>query len=399
MRSFFTTCITITALTTGAVAQTKPTTPSDTNPAKSPVAPTSKSTPKTSEAASKEAKTDIAKAGATEKDTRRQVFILPLGGMVGVGLRHQEMEKIEKEADKFGPGQIIVIRINSGGGLVTEGDQIAESLSRMRDKHRVVAWIEEAISGAAFTAMHCREIYFMKTGSLGSITMFAGDKSVQGKQLEAWIERVGDVSEGAGRNRQVGRCMVYSPLVVSYTKDKKTDKVTYFDNDSGEHMLSDDKDNLTFTEDVALDCGFSQGTADTEEELFKIMQLKPNSYVVNSVGKKVGDTWDKTISDSKKAKSRLLTEWEIKGASQGEAVQIANRIKLLDEMLRLWEKCEPVAMGYEGGGPMIPAEAQQYEDLFAGFQNAKVKAPIVKTAFERLKKELQQKLSDMRKKN
>ena len=115
--------------------------------------------------------------------------------------------------------------------------------------------------------------------------------------------------------------------------------------------------------------------------------------------KKVGDTWDKTISDSKKAKSRLLTEWEIKGASQGEAVQIANRIKLLDEMLRLWEKCEPVAMGYEGGGPMIPAEAQQYEDLFAGFQNAKVKAPIVKTAFERLKKELQQKLSDMRKKN
>ena len=399
MRSFFTTCITITALATGAFAQTKPTTPSDTNPAKSPVAPTSKSTPKTSDAASKEVKTDIAKAGATEKDTRRQVFILPLGGMVGVGLRHQEMEKIEKEADKFGPGQIIVIRINSGGGLVTEGDQIAESLSRMRDKHRVVAWIEEAISGAAFTAMHCREIYFMKTGSLGSITMFAGDKSAQGKELEAWIERVGDVSEGAGRNRQVGRCMVYSPLVVSYTKDKKTGKVTFFDNDSGEHMLSDDKDNLTFTEDVALDCGFSQGTADTEEELFKIMQLKPNSYVVNSIGKKVGETWDKTISDSKKAKSRLLTEWEIKGASQGEAVQIANRIKLLDEMLRLWEKCEPVAMGYEGGGPMIPAEAQQYDDLFASFQNAKVKAPIVKTAFERLKKELQQKLSDMRKKN
>ena len=399
MRSFFTTCITITALATGAFGQTKPTTPSDTNPAKSPVAPTSKSTPKTSDAASKEVKTDIAKVGATEKDTRRQVFILPLGGMVGVGLRHQEMEKIEKEADKFGPGQIIVIRINSGGGLVTEGDQIAESLSRMRDKHRVVAWIEEAISGAAFTAMHCREIYFMKTGSLGSITMFAGDKSAQGKELEAWIERVGDVSEGAGRNRQVGRCMVYSPLVVSYTKDKKTGKVTFFDNDSGEHMLSDDKDNLTFTEDVALDCGFSQGTADTEEELFKIMQLKPNSYVVNSVGKKVGDTWDKTISDSKKAKSRLLTEWEIKGASQGEAVQIANRIKLLDEMLRIWEKCEPVAMGYEGGGPLIPAEAQQYEDLFAGFQSAKVKAPIVKTAFERLKKELQQKLSDMRKKN
>jgi hypothetical protein len=319
--------------------------------------------------------------------------------MVGVGLRHNEMEKVEKEADKYGPGQIIIIRINSGGGLVTEGDEISETLTRMRDKHRVVAWIEEAISGAAFTAMHCREIYFMKTGSLGSITMFAGDKSAQGKELEAWIERVGDVAEGAGRNRQVGRCMVYSPLVVSYTKDPKTGKVTFFDNDKGEVLLSSDKDNLTFTEDVALDCGFSQGTADTEEELFKVMQLKPNSYVVNTAGKKVGDEWAKTVADSKKAASKLMTEWQIKGAGQGETAQIANRIKLLDEMQRLWDKCEPVAMGYEGGGPLIPEEAQQYQDLFINFQKAKAKAPIVKEALQRLKKEYQQKLSDMRKKS
>ena len=376
-----------------AVAQTKPASPPSTDPKKAPAIPVAKP----ADASSSAAKSDATKLGAGEKDTRRQVFILPLGGMVGVGLRHQEMEKIEKEADKFGPGQIIVIRINSGGGLVTEGDEIAETLSRMRDKHRVVAWIEEAISGAAFTAMHCREIYFMKTGSLGSITMFAGDKSAQGKELEAWIARVAEVSEGAGRNAQVGRCMVYSPLVVSYTKDAKSGKVAFFDNDTGEHMLSDDKDNLTFTEDVALDCGFSQGTADTEEELFKIMQLKTNSYVVNPLGKKVGDAWEKTIADSTKARARILTEWDIKGASQGEVGQISQRLKLLDEMLRIWEKCEPVAMGYEGGGPLIPAEAQKYEDLTPAFYKAKVKAPIVKQAFERLKKEMKQQMAEARK--
>jgi hypothetical protein len=376
-----------------ALAQTKPAAPAGGDPAKAPATPAAKSDDKSAKGSS----TVASKAG--EKDSRRQVFILSLGGMVGVGLRHNEMEKVEKEADKYGPGQIIIIRINSGGGLVTEGDEISETLTRMRDKHRVVAWIEEAISGAAFTAMHCREIYFMKTGSLGSITMFAGDKSAQGKELEAWIERVGDVAEGAGRNRQVGRCMVYSPLVVSYTKDPKTGKVTFFDNDKGEVLLSSDKDNLTFTEDVALDCGFSQGTADTEEELFKVMQLKPNSYVVNTAGKKVGDEWAKTVADSKKAASKLMTEWQIKGAGQGETAQIANRIKLLDEMQRLWDKCEPVAMGYEGGGPLIPEEAQQYQDLFINFQKAKAKAPIVKEALQRLKKEYQQKLSDMRKKS
>jgi hypothetical protein len=191
--------------------------------------------------------------------------------------------------------------------------------------------------------------------------------------------------------------MVYSPLVVSYTKDPKSGKVTFFDNANGEVMLSNDQENLTFNENNALDCGFSQGTADNQEELFKIMQLKPNSYVVNTTGKKVSDSWDKTVSDSKKAASRLKTEWEIKGASQGEAGQIAARLKLLDEMLRIWEKCEPVAMGYEGGGPLIPEDAQKYDDLMAGFQKAKVKAPIVKQAFERLKKEMKQQLAEARK--
>lgn len=393
MKYISTTLFALAVVSSIAVAQTKPASPPSTDPKKAPAVPVAKP----ADASSSAAKSDATKLGAGEKDTRRQVFILPLGGMVGVGLRHQEMEKIEKEADKFGPGQIVVIRINSGGGLVTEGDEIAETLSRMRDKHRVVAWIEEAISGAAFTAMHCREIYFMKTGSLGSITMFAGDKSAQGKELEAWIARVAEVSEGAGRNAQVGRCMVYSPLVVSYTKDAKSGKVAFFDNDTGEHMLSDDKDNLTFTEDVALDCGFSQGTADTEEELFKIMQLKTNSYVVNPLGKKVGDAWEKTIADSTKARARILTEWDIKGASQGEVGQISQRLKLLDEMLRIWEKCEPVAMGYEGGGPLIPAEAQKYEDLTPAFYKAKVKAPIVKQAFERLKKEMKQQMAEARK--
>ena len=74
-------------------------------------------------------------------------------------------------------------------------------------------------------------------------------------------------------------------------------------------------------------------------------------------------------------------------------------MKLLDEMLRIWEKCEPVAMGYEGGGILIPEEAQQYDDLFAGFQKAKVKAPIVKQAFDRLKKQYQKELAEMRKSN
>ena len=213
------------ALASMAAAQTTP-------PAK-PVAGAATSTP-AAKAADKGAKG----AGDAVKKPR-QVFILSQKGMVGAGLRHEEMDKVEAEADKFGPGQIIILRINSGGGSVTEGDRISKSLSRIREKHRLVAWLEEAISGAAFTAMHCPEIYFMKIGTMGSITKFSGDgsggqKSAEGADLQAWIERVAEVAEGGGRNGQVGRAMVYSPIVVSYTKDPKTGKVNFFPDKSGE---------------------------------------------------------------------------------------------------------------------------------------------------------------------
>ena len=94
--------------------------------------------------------------GTEASKAARQIFILPQSGMVGVGLRAAEMEKVEKAADKFGPGQIIVLRINSPGGLVTEADEIDKVLNRVREKHRLVAWLEEAISAAAVMALHCR---------------------------------------------------------------------------------------------------------------------------------------------------------------------------------------------------------------------------------------------------
>ncbi len=96
-----------------------------------------------------------ATVGAPIQKMKKQVFVLPLDGMVGIGLRHDEMEQVEKIADGYGPGQVIILRINSNGGLVTEGDLIAATLTRIKNKHRLVAWIEKAISGGAFTGLYC----------------------------------------------------------------------------------------------------------------------------------------------------------------------------------------------------------------------------------------------------
>jgi len=374
------------SLSAFALAQAKSNaTPPATKPASTAVATTTKGAENSSEAAAK---------------TPRQVFILSQKGMVGAGLRHEEMDKIEKEADKFGPGQIIILRINSGGGSVTEGDRISKSLTRIRDKHRLVAWIEEAISGAAFTAMHCPEMYLMKNGSIGSITKFSsnseGQKSAEGKDLEAWIERVAEVSEGGGRNGQVGRAMVYSPIMVSYTKDPKTGKVTFYPDKSGAVVLSDEKDNLTFNCTNALDCGFINGVADTPEELFTAMQLVPGTFQVNETGKRVGDSWNKVLEKAQSDRDSITQDLQLTNGNDVKSMQ--KRIQLYKQMQEIWKKAKPVAEGMEGGGPLLPPEAEQVAaDLFEKWQTSPDQAKVACEAIDRCIKELQKKLAAAKK--
>jgi ATP-dependent protease ClpP protease subunit len=339
-------------------------------------------------------------AAGDAKAKPRQVFIVPMEGMVGAGLRHDEMVKVEQEADKYGNGQIIVLKINSGGGSVTEGDRIVRTLERVREKHRLVAWLEEAISGAAFTAMNCPEIYFMKVGTMGSITKFSGDGSggqvsASGRDLEAWIERVAEVAEGGGHNGQVGRAMVYSPIVVSYTKDPRTGKVTFYADATGEVMLSDEGDNLTLNADNALDCGYSNGTADTEEELFKAMQLVPGTYEVNAKGREIGDNWLKTLERAKKQRRDITQDLGLLG---NDPAAIAKRIKLYRQMQDLWRRALPVAEGMEGGGPFIPPEAEDLAgDLFEKYGTAPDRSKIAIEAIDRCIKEWQKRLAEARK--
>jgi hypothetical protein len=74
------------------------------------------------------------------------VFFVPLEGMVGMEFRHDEIEEIGKEADKYGRGQIIVLLIDSNGGLVSESEEITDTIWDLKKRHRVVAWVKKAIS-------------------------------------------------------------------------------------------------------------------------------------------------------------------------------------------------------------------------------------------------------------
>ena len=102
---------------------------------------------------------DVSVAARTSKTTRvatreegtatpndaRGVFVLPMSGEVGLTFRHEQIEKMAKHADQFGPGQIIILLMDSHGGGI-EMEKIHDTILKVKERHRVIAWIKTAIS-------------------------------------------------------------------------------------------------------------------------------------------------------------------------------------------------------------------------------------------------------------
>ncbi|MDA1105099.1 MAG: hypothetical protein O2855_00705 [Planctomycetota bacterium] len=272
------------------------------------------------------------------------VFVLPLEGMVGVGLRHQEMQKVAALADSFGPGQVIVMKISSGGGMVVEGDDISVDLLEIKKRHRLVAWIEEAISGAAFTAMCADEIYLMGHAVIGSITMFSsgqgGQKSIEGDALVAWLERMQQLADTGDPKKRPGmalKAMVYSPLMLSYDKDPITGVVTWHDTMEGEFELSTAEENLDFTCQTGIHSGFIDGRADTWDELMVKLDLGARGER-HPGGDEIFEEWTALLEDAEIKVPLLTQRLNYAGTGSGDPLVIMRaQLRVIEELIS-WSK-------------------------------------------------------------
>jgi hypothetical protein len=278
-------------------------------------------------------------AYAPEGELPKGVFVLPLYEMVGTYFRPHEIQSLIDHVDEnYGPGQIIILDIKSGGGSVKVWSDIRDTVFAARDRHRFIAWIQSAGSGAAATAFLCDEIYYHKSGYLGAITMYSGsiENVADDRTLYGWIEELQGVLAKTSHTPAVAGCMVKSREQFSYTIDSETGKISYFYDSSGDEVLSTTGQNLMLTAGEALKSGLSDGTASTGEQLAKLLNLE-EWIEYDSFGRDIAKRWQDTLNEFKENSQKLFQQLggDVKGTTAKK--RIDQQINACDELLR-WAK-------------------------------------------------------------
>jgi ATP-dependent protease ClpP protease subunit len=302
------------------------------------------------------------------------VIVFPLDGGVGQEIRREEFELVKKEADRLGDGQVIVLLINTNGGSAAETEHIAHVIFDMKERHRVVAWIKKAISAGCMIAMCCDEVYFQTTGSAGAVTTWnpGSGQSIKGEELQRSMDHFGRVAERAGRHRYIAYAMKTNAAKLSYDKDPETGKVTWHNDLSGEFILSDGdkRNNLSFTASVAEHCGFSDGTADTQDELAKLLDL-PKWNEVTDYGRKISKAWQDLCAEASEDIPKTIARMGYKNAGEDAETQIGTQIRLREELVTWWERCKNVAQTMLPPKEVIEREIEELRKQLADIKRAR----------------------------
>ena len=147
------------------------------------------------------------------------------------------------------------------------------------------------------------------------------------------MRRAGDWMEQGGRSRYIAEAMIHAPILLSYDKDPVTGEVVFYNDLSGEFALSADEQNLVFTAKLALHCGFSDGTADTEEQLAELLDL-PQWHEISDYGRRIAQEWQDTCEEAVREVTLLVNRLQYEGTGSGNPQTILQtRIKNLKKII------------------------------------------------------------------
>ncbi len=175
-----------------------------------------------------------------------KVFHVPVEQNVEKGLL-SFLERTVKEAEQQN-AEAIILDIHTPGGFVDAAEEIGKLLDAT--DLRVIAYINsKAHSAGAFIALHADEIYMTQNATIGAAGIIDGEGNTADKKAEsAWLAAMEAAAVSSGKD----------PL---YAKAMADPSINLPDYGAPEGKF------LTLTADNALEVGYSDGTANSLQEV------------------------------------------------------------------------------------------------------------------------------------
>jgi membrane-bound serine protease (ClpP class) len=209
-------------------------------------------------------------------------------------LMHEYVIRHVKEARERGRN-FFIFEINSFGGQLGPGLDLAEFIRDMKGVKTVAYIPERAISAAAIIALGCDEIVMRPDAQFGDCGILFKDPNnqfryVPEKELSFLIPSLESLAKSKGYPPMLVRGMVQKDLVVREVLDKRTGKTVYMSDEELQNCdmtgfevrrIVKDKDNfLTVPGDVAVSLSLAKDQVDSFDGVKAIYGLEEKDLLV-----------------------------------------------------------------------------------------------------------------------
>lgn len=253
---------------------------------------------------------------AEEVQTGPKYFVVPLAGMVG---KEITADKIT-EAFKIGladPQTILVLDMDSPGGLINECEKIVSLMGEQRDR-RTIAYVRSAYSAAAIITLTCDEIYMHRDASIGAATAYAstpwGPADVAEKMQSVWRSICRKAADMGGHNPLIPEAMVDSNMQLRRVeKDGKIDveqTMRIDEKDLRENLIVTKRGKLlTMTAKEAVACGLAVGIVANFDEVAEKANLA-GWHHVSEEGRQMMSDWTSDVAKAEEHIKKLKKDAE-----------------------------------------------------------------------------------------
>ena len=258
----------------------------------------------------------------------RTYYVIPLHGEVGDTVLARALEKSLADAVLRKP-TVVVLDINSPGGLVEESQQISKIIHHYNKLLRIVALTDQDLSAAAIFSLSIKEIYVKSSSTIGAATAYQPDNltlppKIEEKMQSAWRATARNSAEEGGHEPLLAEAMIDNDMELHLETSNGKPVVK---EGPGDKTLCKKGKILTLSSHEAVECGLAAGEADDVAELGTALKM-PGWSEIKGLGTLLADYLPKRNEVFKQESIKIMSDLQqnFNEAKESDPAEVIQRV-------------------------------------------------------------------------